>query len=354
MLAEQCDARGDHDGAINALARATHLGDVEATTRLGKRLLVGTNGPFLPKEGLRFLVDAAKGGGAEAMARLAVLAAAGAYLPQNLAEALRLIVASAQRGWQPAREQLLALSPDRELAAAQGGAAGTQAGWQSLADTIDLAAWRSAPDKKVLSESPKICAFPELIPAPVCDWLIARSAGRLSRALVYDPVSGEDYASEVRSNSWAQFDLMGCEFVHLLVQLRMEAACGLPLHHMEATAILHYAVGEQITNHYDFVDPKLPDYEQELAKNGQRVLTFLIYLNDDYEGGETEFPELGIAHAGTRGEGLYFVNALDNGDPDLRTLHAGKPPVKGEKWVISQFIRNRRVFGFDASVDAWI
>jgi prolyl 4-hydroxylase len=337
-LAEQCDARGDHDGAINALARATRLGDIEAATRLGKRLIVGLDAPFLPKEGIGFLFDAANQGGAEAPARLAVLAAAGIYLPQSLTEALKLLVAAAQRGWRPAQDQLCALAPDRDPVA----------GWQALADAIDPAFWRHAPARQVLSASPEICAFRGLIPEPVCDWLIERSSGRLNRALVYDPVSGKDYASEIRTNSWAQFDLMGAELIHLLVQLRMEAACGLPLHCMEATAILHYSVGEQISNHYDFVDPQLTDYEQELAKNGQRVLTFLIYLNDDYEGGGTEFPRLGLTHRGTKGEGLFFVNAHENGEPDTRTLHAGKPPTQGEKWVVSQFVRNRRVVGFVA------
>ena len=46
--------RGAHDDAINALARATKLGDVEATTRLGKRLIVGDRAPLLPTEGPAF------------------------------------------------------------------------------------------------------------------------------------------------------------------------------------------------------------------------------------------------------------------------------------------------------------
>jgi hypothetical protein len=116
-------------------------------------------------------------------------------------------------------------------------------------------------------------------------------------------------------------------------------------HRPRATAVLHYAVGEHSTNHFDFVSPEIPNYEQEIEKNGQRVLTFLVYLNDDYDGGETDFPALGIAHKGRRGQGLFFVNALDDNEPDLRTVHAGCAPTKGEKWIVSQFIRNRRVLG---------
>ena len=344
-LAEQCDARGEHDEAINALARATRAGDVEATTRLGKRLIVGKNAPFLPAEGTRFLIEAFDKGGAEAGSRLAVLAAAGVYLQPGLAQAFTFLVTSALRGWAPAREQLRALTPDRELANAANHGAMPEDYWQRLAGTIDTGFWNAAPDGVVLNASPLIRSFEDFVPKTVCRWIIDRSTGRLSRALVYDPIEKEDRENVTRTNSWAQFDLMGSELVHLLVQLRMQAACGVPLHNMEANAILHYAVGEESSNHFDFVDPRTPNYQQEVAQNGQRILTFLVYLNDDYDSGETEFPELGISHKGRAGEGLYFVNTLDNDEPDLRTVHAGRPPRRGEKWVVSQFVRSRRVLG---------
>ena len=41
-----------------------------------------------------------------------------------------------------------------------------------------------------------------------------------------------------------------------------------------------------------------------------------------------------------RGEAVYFVNA-GNGRADTRTLHAGRSPAAGEKWIISQFVRDR-------------
>jgi prolyl 4-hydroxylase len=73
-------------------------------------------------------------------------------------------------------------------------------------------------------------------------------------------------------------------------------------------------------------------------------VTFLVYLNDDYADGQTEFPRLELSHKGQRGEALYFVNALDGGKADIRTLHAGRPPSAGEKWIVSQFVRNRALF----------
>jgi prolyl 4-hydroxylase len=32
---------------------------------------------------------------------------------------------------------------------------------------------------------------------------------------------------------------------------------------------------------------------------------------------------------------------LRDGQADLRTLHSGEPPTRGEKWVFSQFVRDR-------------
>ncbi len=119
-------------------------------------------------------------------------------------------------------------------------------------------------------------------------------------------------------------------------------ACGMSERMMEGPTVLHYSPGEQIANHYDFVDPhSTPDYAGEIARNGQRVITFLVYLNDDYDGGETGLPELGFAHKGRKGDSLYFVNALPDMSPDMRALHAGRPTSRGEKWIVTQFVRSR-------------
>jgi prolyl 4-hydroxylase len=108
--------------------------------------------------------------------------------------------------------------------------------------------------------------------------------------------------------------------------------------------VLHYRGGEEIRNHFDFIDPASPHYAEQIRLRGDRIITFLLYLNDDYREGETEFPEAGVKHKGTRGEGLFFVNVLEDGRPDLRTVHAGRPPTSGEKWIITQFIRNKPTF----------
>jgi prolyl 4-hydroxylase len=334
-LAAEQDAAGRHDEAINELARATQAGDIEAMTELGKRLVLGDRAPLLPQDGARFLADAMRAGSAEAAMRLAAMAALGAHTRQSWGSALALLVRAAEHGAEAARGQLFVLArrPPTDAAPAEG--------WRGLAERIDLPAWLAPPPGVTLHERPAVRSFAEFITDQACDWLIARARGRLKRALIYDPAYGRDVADQMRTNSAVGFDLMDVDLVQIVIQYRMAAAVGQPVHNMEGPTVLHYEVGEQITEHTDFVNPRIPNYEEEIRRRGERIITFLIYLNDDYGGGETEFPQLRVRHKGRRRDGLFFVNALSDGRPDIRMVHAGRPPTSGEKWIVSQFIRNR-------------
>jgi hypothetical protein len=342
--AAQHDLAGRHDDAINALARATQGGDLDAMAELGKRLVVGDRAPLLPQDGTGLLIDAARAGQPEAALRLAVLTALGAHVKQSWNEALALLTFAAERGSESARGQVEVLSGFAP--------SGREQNWRDVAGRIDLEPWFTAPAGKTLCANPLVRVFPEFVTDAVCDWLIEQARPNLQRALIYDPVGGQDLADHMRTNSAAGFDLMHADLVQIAVQARMSAATGMAIDHMEGPTVLHYAPGEQITNHYDFVNPRIPNYQDEIARRGQRIITFLVYLNDDYEGGETEFPNLGLRYRGGKRNGLFFTNALPNGQPDLRMVHAGLPPKDKEKWLMSQFIRNRAVLGARADDQA--
>lgn len=304
-----------------------------AMAALGGRLLVGDRGPRIPVEGARFLFEAAQRGQPDAQERAAALLAGGVYTAQSWPSALRMLGLAAANGSRSARLQLIAMTgiPD------PGGS------WERLAGAFDLTAWLSKTAfERVKNEAP-ILRFPELLTDGMCAWLIDQARGRLVRARVYDPVDKRETVDEMRNNTTAVFGIAEVSALHFLIQARMASACGSPLTHFEAPAVLHYDVGEQITPHFDFIDPRLPDYDEQVRVQGQRISTFLIYLNDGYEGGETAFPNIGIEHRGRAREGLLFANVDARGDPNLQMLHAGKAPTSGEKWILSQFIRRHPV-----------
>lgn len=341
MRAEALDASGNHDEAINCLARGVSAGSVACTARLGLRLAAGDRAPLLVREGLDMLAEAAERGEPEAAARGATIIALGADLPTaDWPVALQWVTRAAQLGHPTSRHQLLALCDDRQLAARSAGTEGVD--WKGVAAAVDLEGWRRAPAPLQLHQEPRIRAFSGLLRPELCAFFISLAPGRLEAARVYDPVARADIIVPHRNNTQAIFGVTSAEFAHVLLQARLSAACGMPARHMEAPAVLHYAPGQEIANHYDFVDPETTsDYAGEVARNGQRMITFLVYLNEDYDGGETDFPRLDVKYKGRTGDGLYFVNTLPDQSPDLRSLHAGRPPHGREKWLITQFVRSR-------------
>jgi TPR repeat protein len=329
--ARQFDQAGRHAEAMEALKGASLAGDLVAMTELAHRLLVGDRAPKSPKHALYLLQEAARRGEARALARLAALTAGGAYLEQSWRQALRLLGEAAAAGDAPAQGQLTSLQPP----------GAPPATWPMMAERVPLQYWLQPAPQQNLHEN--VRHVPELAPLPACSWLIGRARGRLQPALVYDAVSHENQVHEMRTNSMALFDYSTYDVVQFLLQARMSLSCGYPMQHFETPMVLHYSVGQQITPHFDFIDANASDYAEQIREQGQRMITFLLYLNDDYDGGETTFPELGIVHRGTAGGGLYFINAHDDLTPNRRMLHTGSPPVRGEKWVVSQFIVSKRL-----------
>ncbi|MGI4881115.1 MAG: 2OG-Fe(II) oxygenase [Janthinobacterium lividum] len=326
-LAAVLDARGHHAAAIDWLARAARADHPPALRLLGIRLSTGLNAPGLPLEGADLIRRAAGLGDGKALALLAVFAGTGYLQPQDLALALDFGRKAAARGWTPARDQLALLS-----AGPDGQAAGVD---------VDLAVWRRPPPGEIRSARPRVTSFPNLLPAAVCDALIERSRSRLVRAEVIDPTSGRPIVEKTRTNRLATISLFDSDLLSIVVQERLAAAASVPTTTLEAMSVLNYLPGEQSRPHFDFIDPQAPSYGAEITQLGQRVATILVYLNDSYKGGETSFPELGIDHRGKRGDALLFFNVDATGAPDRRTVHAGRPPLSGQKWVVSQFIRSR-------------
>jgi prolyl 4-hydroxylase len=328
--AHALDSTGRHEEAVNVLVTATHAGDISAKSELGHRLLVGRFVPQSPGDGVKLIHEAALGGEPNALERIAALSAGGAFFPQSWKTALQCLGQAALFGSVAAQKQLLALCNGEQHGMS----------WEQLADSIDVTKWLEVSSGERLSPDGRVMRFPALVPPMVCSWLIERSRNRLQRARVYDSVSGRETMHSMRNNTVAEFDLASVDVIQLLVQARMSIVCGIPWSHMESPTILHYDVGEQISEHFDFVDPGSTNYLQQLREQGQRVVTFLLYLNEDYSGGVTDFPTLEIQNKGTTGEGLFFINAHPDGRPDKDMLHAGRPPTSGEKWIVSQFIRS--------------
>ncbi|NNC78454.1 MAG: hypothetical protein HKN77_10855 [Woeseiaceae bacterium] len=319
--------------SIDVLERASQSGDMGASLRLGLRYLSGHDTTLNPTRGVALIESAARAGDAQGAFLAATLASAFFWRERNWDTAFDYLSQAAQLGHEAAQDSL------RILAGGPGGRNIDDNDWAAMRESIDLAAWLAPPATKTLHESPRILAAEKFAPPAACDWLIAQARNRLSRATIYDNATGGTTEDTRRTNSQCDLGLENSGVLTFVLRGRIAALTGRHDRAMEIPKILHYQPGETFAPHFDFLDSETPAFATELAERGQRTHTFLLYLNDEFAGGETSFLKIGLSHVGAKGDALLFTNVTESGQPDENTMHAGMPPTSGEKWVFSQWIR---------------
>lgn len=125
---------------------------------------------------------------------------------------------------------------------------------------------------------------------------------------------------------------------------------------VEAIQLVRYEPNGQFALHHDWFS------EPMLDKNGQlynRLASFFIYLETNFDAGHTYFPRLpappsqkeddprfattenatGLAILPPSGSGVFWMNLHKNGSRDERTLHAGMPVRNGLKIGMNIWIK---------------
>lgn len=101
----------------------------------------------------------------------------------------------------------------------------------------------------------------------------------------------------------------------------------------ETWQLTQYAPDQFYKSHYDYFHN-----EKQLKGKPNRRGTFILYLNDDFTGGETGFSKLGIKVNPRQGACLYFTYPPDSSTKDL-TFHAGEPVISGVKRIATLWLR---------------
>jgi predicted 2-oxoglutarate/Fe(II)-dependent dioxygenase YbiX len=310
----------------------------EEMTAFGGRLLIGREAPVDPTRGIALLRQAASDGDGEAAALMAVLHGAGAWVPQSWDTALDFLEVGARLGSHRAQEQLGLLA--RPRAGEVSDEAPDDGDWPSLRRKVDLGPWLTTPDRRVLWDAPRVRLSEDFAPSWAGDWIISQVRGRMRQALMYHGDVKQEVVDPHRSCSDFEYDLLDSDLILTLVRHRVAAVTGLPVAAMEPPRVFHYALGQDIKPHYDRLNDGVADYARSGYK-GDRIVTFLLYLNDEFDGGELEFPLVGQRFKGKAGDGLYFAHVNQEGTRERLSLHAGLPIRRGEKYVLSQWIHDR-------------
>lgn len=111
---------------------------------------------------------------------------------------------------------------------------------------------------------------------------------------------------------------------------------------LEDLQVVRYENGEYYRQHHDSCCDNNAECDKFITRAGNRVKTILIYLNDNYIGGETEFVNLGKKFKGKKGDALIF-DPLDKSRSCCheKALHEGKDVISGTKWIANIWVRER-------------
>lgn len=300
---------------VTSLQHRAAAGDARAQFELGRRLLVGRDAPFAPQDALKLIEAASRQNHTGALQLSAVLVATGIGRAQDWNAAFDFMRRAAAEGDASAQAQLAIVG-------------------EHFSDQLNI------PATVQHFDAPRVLTFENFLSPAACAWIMDRARPSLDAARIKNAEQGGANVHAIRTNTGMGFSLIDTDLVTQLTHARIAAAIGQPASHQEPTNILHYAPGQEYRPHFDFIDPGVAHFARELQTVGQRTTTFLIYLNDDYDGGATTFPRLDWSFKGKAGDALAFWNVTD-GRPDPLTLHAGTPPSRGIKWLFSKWVRDR-------------
>ena len=76
------------------------------------------------------------------------------------------------------------------------------------------------------------------------------------------------------------------------------------------------------------------------SMNHTRVATFFVYLNEDYAGGELEFPQTKLVLSPNRGQGVLYWNRNKSVIIE-ESLHRERYICRGSKWVAITYIHSQ-------------
>eukprot|EP00239_Pterosperma_sp_CCMP1384_P003233 CAMPEP_0197858986 /NCGR_PEP_ID=MMETSP1438-20131217/33220_1 /TAXON_ID=1461541 /ORGANISM="Pterosperma sp., Strain CCMP1384" /LENGTH=271 /DNA_ID=CAMNT_0043475327 /DNA_START=608 /DNA_END=1423 /DNA_ORIENTATION=+ len=242
-----------------------------------------------------------------------------------------------------------------------------------FANDADIEAWNEAvrrheansTEPVMVSRSPCVLLFPNFVSEEEADQSIAHALPRLRSQRFADQ-------PESRTSFGATF---GAGFAAPIID-RANRAIGTK--RSDGLEVKRYRAGEKYQSHHDyFSQPGRP-------MKGDRVATFLVYLQDAELGGETMFPwrggtepidpatgwprrplvfereceegyqpENALKLPVQKGAAVLFYSLTPDGEVDPYSQHGSCPVQEGEKWTATIWTRANDRFETDTSIEEW-
>lgn len=175
---------------------------------------------------------------------------------------------------------------------------------------------------------PNIFLIANMLSDDECDTLINVSKSKLYRSKVFTRESGNSIIDNRRTSQTAILEDDDNEIVSV-VNKRLCKFLLWPSEKTEKLQVQRYDINQEYQPHHDYFP---------IDEINNRVATIIIYLNEPEKGGETLFADIGLNIIPRKGMAVFF--SYDRPSPATLTLHGGSPVLKGEKWIITKFVRS--------------
>ena len=123
------------------------------------------------------------------------------------------------------------------------------------------------------------------------------------------------------------------------IHKRISKYLGINLKKGESLQGQRYEAGQYFKDHQDYFIGE--HYNMNCLASGNRTYTFMLYLNDNFEGGSTNFPHLNKEIKAETGKALVWNN-LQHGIPNEYMTHSGTEVISGTKYIITSWWRENQ------------
>ena len=198
---------------------------------------------------------------------------------------------------------------------------------------------RRAPPTLRRLENPHIDLYTleEFLSPAECARIIALAGHHLKPSTVSE---NDDPGREFRNSTTAYIGHLKSPAA-IAVDAKICRTLGIRAPYSEGIQAQRYDVGQQFKPHWDAFEPGGEAFRRFGGVRGNRTWTFMVYLNEDLEGGATRFTELDIAVRPRTGMALLWNNLHADGSPNAATRHCGEPLTRGRKVIITKWFRVR-------------
>nr|XP_036675452.1 prolyl 4-hydroxylase subunit alpha-1-like isoform X1 [Drosophila suzukii] len=191
--------------------------------------------------------------------------------------------------------------------------------------------------------NPYVVLYHEVLSAREISMLINKAARNMKIATTYTVYPTKKNRGRTAKAYW--FNKENNKLTRRITR-RIQDMTGFDLTDSEELQVINYGIGGHYLTHSDYFNFASGNYTRKRTRQGaalgDRIATVLFYLTDVEQGGATVFVNAGYSVYPRAGTAIFWYNLNTDGNGDPLTKHAACPVIVGSKWVMTEWIRERR------------